>query len=204
VAHGLFHRFYARQSFKTHPEMDVATTCVFLSIKIEEVKEITLTKVLAAEKAVRKNTLEKRTSSQMFTSKDQKKLSQEKILVLERVLLHSIAFEICITTPFNYLKQLRAHVSKWNPQNWQKLNQLAHQFIIDSHGTTLCLQYPPHVIAVAAIYLASKFGQVKLQDEKKSYEYHWWQRLPNGQAANRDDIINCCHQMLAVFEKPSE
>jgi protein BUR2 len=120
------------------------------------------------------------------------------------VLLHSIAFEICITTPFNYLKQLRAHVSKWNPQNWQKLNQLAHQFIIDSHGTTLCLQYPPHVIAVAAIYLASKFGQVKLQDEKKSYEYHWWQRLPNGQAANRDDIINCCHQMLAVFEKPSE
>jgi protein BUR2 len=204
VAHGLFHRFYARQSFKTHPEMDVATTCVFLSIKIEEVKEINLSKVLAAEKAVRKISSEKSSSSQMFTAKDKKNLSQEKILILERVLLHSIAFEICITTPFNYLKKLRPHVSKWNPENWHKLNQLAHQFIIDSHGTTLCLQYPPHVLAVSAIYLASKFSKVKLQDEKKQFEYHWWQQLPGGQKANRDDILDCCHQMLAVFEKPTE
>ena len=202
VAHGLFHRFYARQSFKTHPEMEVATTSVFLAIKVEEVKEVTLSKVLLAEKVVRKNSLEKRTSSQMFSSKEQKKISQEKILVLERVLLHSIAFEICIKTPFKYLKQLKQHVSKSNSENWRKLNQLAYQFIIDSHGTTLCLQYPPHLLAVAAIYLASKFASVDL--EQKTPEHHWWQNLPNGQEANRDDILDCCHQMLAVFEKPKE
>jgi hypothetical protein len=209
VAHGLFHRFYARQSFKTHPEMDVATTCVFLSIKIEEVKEITLSKVLAAEKVVRKNTMERRTSSQGFSSTIKKKLDQEKVLVLERVLLHSIAFEICITTPFNYLRKLKQHVAKNEPEKWKKLYQLAYQFIIDSHGTTLVLQFPPHVLACAAIYLGSKFAKLDLQDltygKKLTRDKHWWQDLPGGESKkiNRDDLLDCCHQMLAVFEKES-
>ena len=149
VAHGLFHRFYARQSFKTHPEMDVATTCVFLSIKIEEVKDITLSTVLKAEKVVRKTTMEKNSSSKGFSSTVRKNLDQEKVLVLERVLLHSIAFEICITTPFNYLNnKLKKMVCETNkkPENWEILKQLAYQFIIDSHGTTLVLQFPPHVL----------------------------------------------------------
>ena len=65
------------------------------------------------------------------------------------MLLHSIAFEICITTPFNYLNnKLRKMVCETNkkPENWEILKQLAYQFIIDSHGTTLVLQFPPHVL----------------------------------------------------------
>jgi len=254
VAHGLFHRFYARQSFKTHPEMDVATTCVFLSIKIEEVKDITLSKVLAAEKVVRKNSLENRPKFSS-SSGSKSKADQEKILVLERVLLHSISFDICITTPLSYLKKLKPQIAKNKPAIWRQLNQYAFQHIMDSSNkTNLCLQFPPHVIAVAAIFLASKFAKPRISflPEKatetalnrysgkdattnqkssetkpdasddasketteqtkysegppiytgfKNYENWWWQDLPGGKVAHREDLISCADQMLSVYQE---
>ena len=75
---------------------------------------------------------------------------------MERVLLHSIAFEICITTPFPILKKLRLKVTP-NVQWRARLSQVAHQFVKDTFHTTLCLQFRSGVIAVAAMFLAAQF-----------------------------------------------
>jgi hypothetical protein len=191
---------------------------------------------------VRNNSLESRPKFSS-SSGSKSKAEQEKILVLERVLLHSISFDICITTPLSYLKKLKPLIAKNKPAIWRQLNQYAFQHIMDSSNkTNLCLQFPPHVIAVAAIFLASKFAKPRISflPQKASqtardrhsnlkldssvsgeapkdspipgeahpihgsytdYNNWWWQNLPGGKVANREDLISCADQMLSVYQE---
>ncbi len=91
VAQTLFHRFFARQSFKQFDRFEIVATALFLAAKVQESDKANLSKIL-------KKYIELR--------KVQTGVQKEKILVYERILLHTIAFDIYVDVPFEKLKDL--------------------------------------------------------------------------------------------------
>jgi cyclin T len=92
---------------------------------------------------------------------------REEVLVAERVLLQTLAFDLTVEHPYKYLLQYVKTI-----EGDRELAQTAWNFVNDSLRTTLCLQFRPPLIASAAIYLASKFLRVQLT---KSGEKPWWE-----------------------------
>jgi len=160
-----YHRFFA-----IHPLLDfskdrrhetVAMTCLFLAGKVEETPRKLKHVIEICFQHLNHGT-------QINASKD--KESEEYLLLREQVLLHeflllqTLAFDLTIEHPYKtlliFIKYLKAD---------KELAQFAWNFVNDSLRTTVCLQFPPNVIALACIYLAAKYRRSILADGKK-----WW------------------------------
>jgi hypothetical protein len=103
---------------------------------------------------------------------------KERILLLEDVILHLIGFEISIEHPHLFiLEQIKKMVLQQRLLEYIKpvdgqptaqiygkmLNEMvkyAMNFAYDSLHTSLCLQFEPHKIATACVYLAGHFAKV--------------------------------------------
>ena len=133
----------SRVSMGTHNPLVAAVTCVFLAAKVEEFK-IRLKDILAKCHAMQRKHDAAITSSSSSQGQGGRQpdginhlqIRVDEILIMERVLLHSIAFEICFTTPFPILKKLRLKVTS-NAQWRARLSQVAHQFVKDTFHTTV-------------------------------------------------------------------
>jgi hypothetical protein len=104
---------------------------------------------------------------------------KERILLLEDAILHLIGFEISIDHPHKFiLEQIKKMVVKRRlleyikpvdgqptAQVYEKmLNEMvkyAMNFAYDSLHTSMCLQFKPHKIATACVYLAGHFAKVR-------------------------------------------
>lgn len=142
----LFHRFYTFQSFKLHDRYVMSVTCLFLACKIEE-NPIKLE--LLVDKYM------KLMSNKSANIDKETKEFREKVIIAERILLHTLGFDLQLQHP--YLPRLRIikDLKNFIPEDRRaEVNQLALNFINDSFRTTLCLQYPADEIAVASILLA--------------------------------------------------
>eukprot|EP00527_Entomoneis_sp_CCMP2396_P006145 CAMPEP_0198144252 /NCGR_PEP_ID=MMETSP1443-20131203/14335_1 /TAXON_ID=186043 /ORGANISM="Entomoneis sp., Strain CCMP2396" /LENGTH=313 /DNA_ID=CAMNT_0043807613 /DNA_START=59 /DNA_END=997 /DNA_ORIENTATION=+ len=189
TAEVFFHRFYAKHSFADHDRFEVAVACIVLSAKTEEsprklnhvIDECYKLKLGAVQagRISAGGASAVSTSSTALDPKSQEfsKLKQ-RILLLERVILHSIGFELSIDHPYKFLVDLikklvqKRKVEYINPapnmsppQLTAKLSnelvQNAMNLANDSMQTSLCLQFPPKDIAVATVYLAGNFAKVK-------------------------------------------
>ena len=71
------------------------------------------------------------------------------MLVSERVILHTMAFDLCIQHPYDFVvgqvKRLKGN---------KDMLQLAWNFINDSYRTTICLRFKPQAVSCASLYLA--------------------------------------------------
>lgn len=111
---------------------------------------------------------------------------KERVLLLERVILHTIGFELSIDHPFKFLIDCVQSLSKkrlleyspakkekmiekvgqsmgkpaQNAQLVQELAQNAMNFANDSLHTTLCLQFTAQQIAMACVYLSGKYSGI--------------------------------------------
>jgi len=113
-----FHRFYAKHSFKEHDRFEVAVACILLAAKTEEApKKLSVIIIechrLKTASAMRgsksptggsngTNAALASTKPLDQTSDEYLKL-KERILLLERVILHTIAFELSIDHPYKFL-----------------------------------------------------------------------------------------------------
>jgi cyclin T len=147
-----FHRFYAFHRFQDYDRFQVATTCIFLSTKVEETP-VKLEVVIRASYAVYQK-------KDLDIEGDEYKQIREKVLQMERLLLQTIGFDMKVEHPYKHLLQ---YMKKINGE--KKLAQTAWNFVNDSLRTTLCLQYPPDKIAAAAIYLASRYLESPLPSQ---------------------------------------
>lgn len=148
-----FHRFYVRHKLKEYDRYMIAATCLFLAAKVEETPKklkdvIEITHYLRFKKEIKQDSPE-------FAQ------TREQILWHELVVLQTIAFDLTLEHPYRYLLQ---YVRSLKGDN--NLAQCAWNFVNDSLRTTLCLQFKPHLIASAAIYLASKFLKYELPEGK--------------------------------------
>jgi len=116
---------------------------------------------------------------------------KERILLLERVILHTIGFELSISHPYIHFGKVKTMISsrqlEYSPpsasssasssasntfhdqfQNMMKeLTQSSMNFANDSMHTSLCLQFPPKTIAHACIYLGGQFCKLRPADKKQ-------------------------------------
>jgi hypothetical protein len=114
---------------------------------------------------------------------------KERILLLERVVLHTIAFELSIDHPYKFVVD---QVRKWcnlrkveyEPNSegaaaaagasgvatankmTNELVQYAMNYANDSLHTCLCLQYPAKQIALACAFMAAKFCNIRPVDSE--------------------------------------
>jgi cyclin T len=205
----LFHRFYAKHSFAQHDRFEVAVACLLLAAKTEESPR-KLNVVLqecyrlkhqgrnSAGSAVGgKSPLHGNVAGMLSASSspshglvpplDPKgeefvKL-KERILLLERVILHTIGFELSIDHPYKFLVDLvkrlgrqLEHVPKVGPpiplsgKLTNELVQYAMNFANDSMHTTLCLQYPARIVAMGCVYLSGQYCKIRPQSGKSWLE----------------------------------
>ena len=114
-----FHRFFAVHSFADHDRFEVAVACLLLAAKTEESPKkhkdvIQVCWYLKTQSAKKTASSKGGTSPVVGASdgKDQPSLDvkgkeylklKERILLLERVVLHTIGFELSVNHPYKFL-----------------------------------------------------------------------------------------------------
>ena len=77
-----------------------------------------------------------------------------------------LSVENASTFLFKYARQITVNGGeKLNAEHNRALVKKAHELIDDSYKTCLCVEYPPQIIALALLHLATKFlqGYVRVQ-----------------------------------------
>ncbi|GMI91279.1 hypothetical protein like AT5G45190 [Hibiscus trionum] len=159
----LCHRFYMRQSHAKNDWKTIATVSTFLACKIEETPRLLRDVIVVSYEIIHKRNPSAPGRIRQREVYDKQK---ELILVGERLLLATIAFDLDIELPY---KPLVAAFKKL--EIFPNLLKVAWNFVNDWLRTTLCLQYKPHYIAAGSMCLAAKFQKVKLPMEKGKV---WW------------------------------
>ena len=156
----------------------VATTCIFLSTKVEETPHKLEYVIQVCYYVQHKR--------EIVVNSAEYKALEEKVLRMERLLLQTLGFDLKVKHPYRYLltylKQLNF--------NDRILAQTAWNFVNDSLRTTLCLQFPPEKIAAAVIYLAARYMEImdRLPED-------WLVRLN----ADQETIENISEQIMDLY-----
>eukprot|EP00743_Colponemidia_sp_Colp-15_P010261 GILK01011283.1.p1 GENE.GILK01011283.1~~GILK01011283.1.p1 ORF type:complete len:282 (-),score=39.11 GILK01011283.1:167-967(-) len=196
----IFHRFFFRKSMKQHDVKSVAMASLFLATKVEETpkqirhvvcvfyhlekKAELLSKATeAADTLVQQVPVLDLTSQKFFDMQDE-------LVKTERVILKELGFMLYIITNhphkfiLQYIKVLDAS---------KEIAQCAWNFLNDSMRTTLCVRFPPEVLACSAIFLASRFMQYRLPDHLK-----WWELFDT----SRSQLEEVSAEILSLYKRP--
>jgi serine/threonine protein kinase len=195
VASIFFHRGCTRLCLAEDSPIVVAVTCVFLAAKVEEAKHIRLRDVLSTCRDIAQLTDGAPRSAGLKDRMRGIRIGVDDILVMERRLLHAIAFEIFIKTPTQALAKIKG-VRKSD-------RVMVARFIADSLRTSLCLQFPPGVMARAAVFLHLLNAAVQRPPEQQSGAAAAAAASPplsvDGMPADAD-VVSWCQQMLEFYE----
>ncbi|KAL7483400.1 hypothetical protein ACHAW6_009051 [Cyclotella cf. meneghiniana] len=207
-----FHRFYAKHCFQQHDRFEVAMACLLLAGKTEESPkklDLVIRECWKLRRRAQQQQQQQRLSqggespnaaspsmaspssavnldgsTQLDPKSEEYVRLKERVLLLERVILHTIGFELDISHPYKYLaecvqtlnvKRLLEYSSppppkpdgsnvsrtSQNTQLFQDLFQYAMNFANDSMHTSLCLQFPSSQIAMACVYLSAKYCNIR-------------------------------------------
>lgn len=189
-----FHRFYAKQSFTEHDRFEVAVACLLLAAKTEEapkkLKDVIQQCYTLKHRGIQAGRISQNsphhssstiaTSGNALDEKSEEYVKlKERILLLERVILHTIGFELSIEHPYKgivdqtktLIKDRQVEYINAPPattkssQAMQKmmneLVQYSMNFSNDSMHTCLCLQFDAATIATACIYLGAQFAKIR-------------------------------------------
>ncbi|XP_071401907.1 cyclin-K-like [Centroberyx affinis] len=183
-----FHRFYMFHSFKQFPRYVTGGCCLFLAGKVEETPKKCKDIIKTARSLL--------TDIQFAQFGDDPK---EEVMVLERILLQTIKFDLQVEHPYQFLlryaKQLKGDKNKV-----QKLVQMAWTFVNDSLCTMLALQWEPEIIAVAVMYLAGRLCKFDIQEwTSKQSSRRWWEQFV--QDVPVEVLEDICHQILDLYSQ---
>ena len=201
-----FHRFYAKHAFQEHDRFEVAMACLLLAGKTEESpKKLDLVirecwKLRRRAQQQQQQRMSQGGESPSMTGSSPTAIAspsslggdtqidpkseeyvrlKERVLLLERVILHTIGFELSIDHPYKFLvgcvqnlnrkKLLESSKapstsggrSEENSQMVKELTQNAMNFANDSMHTSLCLQFTAGEIAMSCVYLSGKYSNIR-------------------------------------------
>ena len=183
-----FHRFFARRDFLDHDLHVIATACLFLAAKVEEVHR--------KLKDVLRFSYEFQYNERLEIDSDKYNNFKKQVLVAERLILQTIAFDLTVEHPYRFLQEHVALVQCTSEQR-KDLMQMAWSFVNDSFASAVCLQFRPQLIAAAAIYLAAKNKKIEL---KSGGDKEWWQAAN----INLDELESSTSQMLEAYPQDSK
>mmetsp|Transcript_27997 Transcript_27997/g.38721 ORF Transcript_27997/g.38721 Transcript_27997/m.38721 type:complete len:276 (-) Transcript_27997:324-1151(-) len=207
----LLQRFYAVKSFTLFPDVQwVVCTCIFLAAKLEEdprrasdVLNAVHRILLPATDASVPSILQ---SYEIDASQDPSKLisssrellllgeeyfkAKEKLIEYEQEVLRALQFQVGVSPPHKHLLNFARFLHL--PQS---LTQLAYAALNDCLlYTTLCLQYPPAVLAASALNLAALLLEVAHELPSE-----WWIALDGDLDMLLLEEIG--HVLLDVYKK---
>ncbi|ORZ01816.1 cyclin-like protein [Lobosporangium transversale] len=153
-----FHRFYMRHSLKDYKFYDIGATCIYLASKTEEsTRKFKDVIIACAQKAAKRETPIEDSSKEFRVWKDT-------IIYTEEILLEALCFELSVEHPYQFMLSLLTNHYTKDEHRARKLKSVAWAFINDSLRTTLCLLYPPKIIALAAVHIAAKYLDENLNE----------------------------------------
>ncbi|KAJ7695650.1 cyclin-like protein [Mycena rosella] len=175
TAQNLYHRFHLFFPRKDFHYQDVSLASLYVSTKMHD----TLKKpreLLAVSYAIRFPELAAKskhpggeidvdTMDQQVVERD-----RQRLLAIERLLLETVCFNFTSRMPFPYVIKLGKAFGAS-----KKLTKLAWRLTIDCHRTLVPIQYPPHIVALAGLYVAallSSFGQPPTQEDPGTRTAH--------------------------------
>ncbi len=191
-----FHRFYCLQSFNKHNRFLIGATCLFLASKVEE-EQRKLRDIVAVWMALRKRRGEE------VADKETKEVTN-KMLLVERILLQTLCFDMQIVHPFSPLLDLIKNLKDYIDQEQKlELRQAAISFINDSLRSPLCLCYDPKHIAVTAFYLATMHINITpINPNPRSLaDQSWFELIENH--IDEQLLRKICGVMLDVYGETS-
>jgi len=155
TAQNLYHRFHLFFPRKDFNYFDVSLASLYVSTKMHD----TLKKpreLLAVSYAVRFPELVAKSKNpggevDVDTMDPQMvEHDRQRLLAVERLILETICFNFTSRLPFPYVIKLGRAFNAT-----KKLTKLAWRLAIDCHRTLVPIQYPPHTVALASLYIAS-------------------------------------------------
>ncbi|KAL7154316.1 hypothetical protein ABFS83_04G226300 [Erythranthe nasuta] len=181
------HRFFIYQSHAKNDRKTIATVCMFLAGKVEETPRPLKNVILTSYELIHKKDAK---AVQKIKQKEVYEQQKELILIGEKMVLATLAFDLNVLHPY---KPLVEAIKKFKvAQN--ALAQVAWNFVNDGLRTSLCLQFKPHHIAAGAIFLAAKFLKVKLPSDGDKV---WWQEFDV--TPRQLEVVS--NQMLELYEQ---
>ncbi|KAI0802054.1 cyclin-like protein [Irpex lacteus] len=152
TAQNLYHRFHLFFSRKDFSYIDVSLAALYVSTKMHD----TLKKpreILMVSYAVRFPELAAKSRSvagEVDMDPATVEHDRQRLLAVERLMLETICFNFTSRMPFPYVIKIcrGLRVSK-------QMSKLSWRLAIDSFRTQVNLMFPPHVVALACIYLAA-------------------------------------------------
>ncbi|KAI9366857.1 cyclin-like protein [Zopfochytrium polystomum] len=161
----MLHRFFSRNSLHHYDYEDVMATCVLVACKVQETVKKIKDIISAFRLCIHDELLDLESDVD-----DQKR----QIFQIERVLLETLSFDFTqIQTAHSYVIKLGKNAGRDSVPT-KEIVRKAWQLADESYNTTVCVQYPPHVIAVSCLYLAGQMmGEPLLSTEIRYIsEYH--------------------------------
>uniref|UniRef100_A0A665V6N6 Cyclin-T1 n=2 Tax=Echeneis naucrates TaxID=173247 RepID=A0A665V6N6_ECHNA len=181
------HRFYMVQSFTRFHRNVIAPAALFLAAKVEEQprKLEHVIKVAHACLNPQEPSPDVRSDAYLQQAQD--------LVILESIILQTLAFEITIDHPHTHVVKCTQLV-----RASKDLAQTSYFMATNSlHLTTFCLQYSPPIVACVCIHLACKWSnwEIPVSTDGK----HWWEYVdPTVTLELLDELT---HEFLQILEK---
>eukprot|EP00826_Nyctotherus_ovalis_P039443 TRINITY_DN3795_c0_g2_i2.p1 TRINITY_DN3795_c0_g2~~TRINITY_DN3795_c0_g2_i2.p1 ORF type:complete len:365 (-),score=108.97 TRINITY_DN3795_c0_g2_i2:77-1171(-) len=183
----LLHRLFFRCSFVRVSLFNAAGACLFLATKLEETPKKIRDVISVLDHLIK---LKRRTPSPvpvLNLDSDEFALLRKQLVKTERLLLRELGFALTHLTvkPYKYLYYY-LKVLKLD----REFAQTAWNYINDVYRTAVCVSFPPHVLAVTAIYLSSHALNVGLP------EVEWWLAFD----CCLEDIEDVAAEILSLYQ----
>lgn len=191
-----FHRFFYLQSFKKHNRFVIGATCLFLASKVEE-EQRKLSYIVTAWMNLR------RRRGETVEDKETNEVTN-KMLLVERILLQTLCFDMQIVHPFSPLLDLIKNLKDYIDQEHKlELRQAAISFVNDSLRSPLCLCQDPKHIAATAFYLATMHLNITpINPNPRSLaDQSWFELIENH--IDEQLLRKICSEMLNVYGEKS-
>ncbi|KAG7477429.1 hypothetical protein MATL_G00069420 [Megalops atlanticus] len=181
------HRFYMIQSFTRFHRNVIAPATLFLAAKVEEQPRKLEHVIKVAHACLNPQDPSPDTRSDAYLQQAQD------LVILESIILQTLAFEITIDHPHTHVVKCTQLV-----RASKDLAQTSYFMATNSlHLTTFCLQYSPTIVACVCIHLACKWSNWEIPVSTDSK--HWWEYVDP--TVTLDLLDELTHEFLQILEK---
>ncbi|CAG6021950.1 cyclin-T1 isoform 2-T2 [Menidia menidia] len=181
------HRFYMIQSFTRFHRNVISPAALFLAAKVEEQPRKLEHVIKVAHACLNPQDPPPDVRSDTYLQQAQD------LVILESIILQTLAFEITIDHPHTHVVKCTQLV-----RASKDLAQTSYFMATNSlHLTTFCLQYSPPVVACVCIHLACKWSnwEIPVSTDGK----HWWEYVDATVTLELLDELT--HEFLQILEK---
>ena len=191
-----FHRFFAMQSFNQHNRFVIGATSLFLATKVEEEPQ-RVRNIVQVWMGLRRRRGEE-------LAENEGKEMMNKILLAERILLHTLCFDMQVVHSFSPLMDMVKNMREYiDAERRVELRQASISFINDSLRSPLYLCYDPKTIAIAAFYLAAlHMGTAPVNPNPRNLADKSWYELIEDEVAE-STLQKVCGEMLDIYGENS-